>query len=101
MPFLDLFDIPDEINISIKESYQELFNNSSLLITDYSSVFFDFSYLKKPVIYYRGEDEYHYEKGYFDFEMEDEYKMRVDDFFKFTDQNNSKRVYEWLLNHKG
>ena len=128
MPFLDLFDIPDEINISIKESYQELFNNSSLLITDYSSVFFDFSYLKKPVIYYRGEDEYHYEKGYFDFEtmgfgeiikseevlfdkikyyidnnfeMEEEYKMRVDDFFKFTDQNNSKRVYEWLLNHKG
>ena len=35
------------------------------------------------------------------FEMEEEYKMRVDDFFKFTDQNNSKRVYEWLLNHKG
>ncbi len=128
MPFLDILNIPDEITVSIDESYQELFNTSSLLITDYSSVFFDFSYLKKPVIYYRGEDEYHYEQGYFDFEtmgfgdiitseevlidkikeyiendfeMEDEYKMRVDDFFKFTDQNNSKRVYEWLLNHKG
>ena len=36
-----------------------------------------------------------------DCEMEDEYKMRVDDFFKFTDHKNSKRVNEWLLNHKG
>ena len=36
-----------------------------------------------------------------DFEMEDEYKKRVDLFFKFKDNNNSKRVYEWLLNHKG
>ena len=33
------------------------------------------------------------------FEMEEEYKQRVDDFFKFMDKNNSKRVYEWLLNH--
>ena len=45
-----------------------LLNSVDCLITDYSSVFFDFSYLKKPVIYYRGEDEYHYEQGYFDFE---------------------------------
>ena len=42
------FDINEEVIISIDESYQELFNTASLLITDYSSVFFDFSYLKKP-----------------------------------------------------
>ena len=31
--------------------------------------------------------------------MEDEYKERVDLFFKFTDRNNCKRVYEWMLEH--
>ncbi|WP_458453955.1 CDP-glycerol:glycerophosphate glycerophosphotransferase [Methanobrevibacter sp.] len=128
IPFIDLFDIPSEITVGLNESYQDLFNESSILITDYSSVFFDFAYLKKPIIYYRGEDEFHYEESYFNFEtmgfgeivyseevlfdkinsyiendceMEDEYKNRVNKFFKFNDQNNSKRVYEWLLNHKG
>ena len=28
--------------------------------------------------------------------MEDKYKQRVDKFFKYTDQKNCKRVYEWL-----
>lgn len=127
MPFIHLFDIPEEITVNIKDSYQDLFNSSSLLITDYSSVFFDFAYLKKPVIYYRGNDVYHYTQGYFDFEtmgfgeiiksedrlidkiseyiennfeMEEKYKNRVEKFFKFTDQNNSKRVYEWLVTHR-
>lgn len=43
----------------------------SLLITDYSSVFFDVAYLHKPVIYYQFDDEefraYHYQEGYFDY----------------------------------
>ena len=34
-----------------KCDYQNLLLNSSLLITDYSSIFFDFAYLKKPIIY--------------------------------------------------
>lgn len=124
MPFLDFFDIPDEIYVSINDSYQELFNNSSLLITDYSSVFFDFSYLKKPVIYYRNDEGYHYKEGYFNYEtmgfgeiiqsekrlickideylqnncqMEEIYKERVENFFKYSDKENCKRVYEWLL----
>lgn len=53
--------------------YQKEFNENSLLITDYSSVEFDFAYLKKPIIYtqfdkdtfYEGQI---YEKGYFDYE---------------------------------
>ena len=31
--------------------------------------------------------------------MEEEYKNNVGKFFKYTDKNNSKRVYEWILNH--
>lgn len=34
-------------------------------------------------------------------EMEDIYKKRVQDFFKYFDNDNSKRVYEWLYYHKG
>lgn len=123
--FIDLFDIPDEIYVALDESYQDLLNNSSVLITDYSSVFFDFAYLKKPVIYYHPEnDSYHYEGSYFDYEtmgfgdifktpkdlfeklneyvdngceMEEKYQKRVDNFFTHTDQNNCKRVYDWIL----
>ena len=123
-PFLDMFDINEEvIEVNTHDSYQTLFNDSALMITDYSSVFFDFAFLKKPVIYYHEGDDYHYEKGYFDYrtmgfgdvveneddlvdkiieymnsgcEMEEKYKSRVDNFFKYTDQKNCKRVYEWL-----
>ena len=28
--------------------------------------------------------------------MRDKYKQRVDKFFKYHDQNNCKRVYEWI-----
>lgn len=123
--YLDLFDFPKEIKVSEEESYQELFNNSALMITDYSSVFFDFAYLKKPVIYYQKEQDYR-EKSYFDIEtmgfgdivldedellskvdfyldndctMEDKFIERVDGFFKYRDQNNCKRVYDWIKEH--
>ena len=39
----------------VKDEYdiQDLLRTSALLITDYSSVHFDFAYMKKPVIYYQ------------------------------------------------
>ena len=50
---------------------QQLLMDCTLLITDYSSVFFDVSYLEKPQIYYQFDEEefrkYHYQKGYFDY----------------------------------
>ena len=125
-PYAEYFKSEHEnVIISEAEYYQEFFNKSSVLITDYSTVAFDFSYLKKPVIYYQYADEYHYNKGYFDFDelgfgdlitteedlidkifyyidndckMEDKYVNRVETFFKHTDKNNRKRVYEWILN---
>ena len=42
-----------------------------MLITDYSSVFFDFAYMKKPIVYYQFDEDdfhsWHYHKGYFDY----------------------------------
>lgn len=50
---------------------QQLLKESMLLITDYSSVYFDFAYMQKPVLYYQfDESEYrshHYSQGYFDY----------------------------------
>lgn len=54
--------------------YSEVFANSKLLITDYSSVFFDFAYLKKPEIFFQFDKEEffskHYQNGYFSYEKD-------------------------------
>ena len=51
---------------------QTLLMECCVLITDYSSVFFDAGYMEKPVIYYQFDKEefsrYHYQKGYFSYE---------------------------------
>lgn len=60
------------IIIGKKECFdvQKLLKESILLITDYSSVYFDFAYMKKPIIYYPFDYlmfyNLHYKKGYFD-----------------------------------
>ncbi|SDQ14416.1 CDP-glycerol:glycerophosphate glycerophosphotransferase [Virgibacillus salinus] len=109
---------PDDVN------YFELFNSSSLLITDYSSVAFDFAYLRKPVIYFQFDQfefhRKHFSSGYFSYEdmgfgpvvskyddiintitnsikdncsLSVKYKDRIDSFFEYNDQFNSRRVY--------
>ena len=55
---------------SFKEyDVQTLLKETMLLITDYSSVFFDFGYMRKPIIYFHFDaDEFfekHHERGYF------------------------------------
>lgn len=126
--YLDLFDTNDYVQFDENKKYQDIFNESALLVTDYSSIFFDFSYLKKPLIYYQYGNDYHYDSdnGYFQYEtmgfgpvikqedklidelikymdsgckMEDIYMKRVDDFFKYHDHNNSKRCYDWIHTH--
>ena len=65
--------INSQITIASDEDYdmQELMKSSQLMITDYSSVFFDMFYMKKPVIFYQFDEEifrqYHYEEGWFDY----------------------------------
>lgn len=108
-------------------TYTNIFNHSSLLVTDYSSAVFDFAYIKKPIIYYHAVEDYHFniENSFFNYEtmgfgeiaksseglvnlimnyvnhdckMKDKYKQRVDDFFEFRDKNNCQRVYNFILN---
>ena len=63
----------NKIKIDNIDNYdvQELLINSCLLITDYSSVHFDYAYMEKPVIYYQFDyDDFrkgHYEEGYFSY----------------------------------
>jgi CDP-glycerol glycerophosphotransferase (TagB/SpsB family) len=52
--------------------YQEIFKESDLLVTDFSSVAFDFAYLKKPLVYAQYDFDQFYEKhswdkGYFSY----------------------------------
>lgn len=72
--YVDVFSSTSErVVIAAFKDYdvQTLLKGSKLLITDYSSVFFDFGYMQKPVIYYQFDREryinehYDFTKGYF------------------------------------
>lgn len=103
---------------------QKLLKESALMITDYSSVYFDFAYMKKPVIYYQFDyDEYRkkqYQEGYFDYEKDGfgpveynekdvvkqikkyidceynlgEYIYKTETFFELYDAKNCERTFE-------
>ncbi|MBR5321993.1 MAG: CDP-glycerol glycerophosphotransferase family protein [Clostridia bacterium] len=63
----------ERVIIAGKKAYdvQDLLMKSKIMITDYSSVFFDFAYMKKPLIYYQFDENRffsnHYQKGYFSY----------------------------------
>lgn len=77
-PFSYLFKDLELKNIVVADcehfDVQQLMRESRVLITDYSSVLFDFSYMKKPEIYCQFDrDEYranHYKEGYFSYERD-------------------------------
>lgn len=73
--YLEDFNLPSFIFTSYKESMQKLFCESSIMITDYSSVAFEMAVLNKPVLYYQfDKDEFFakhsYTQGYFDYEKD-------------------------------
>ena len=67
-PISDRFILADFSHFDV----QTLLKESRLLVTDYSSVFFDFAYMRKPVIYFQfDQDEFfsrHYHRGYFSYQ---------------------------------
>ena len=122
--YMDLFEINSSNIIKITDSeINSVLKESALLITDYSSVYMDFAYMNKPVIYYHfdyADYRKHYKEGYYkyskdafgkivndeedlvkkidayikmNYKMEDFYLKRMDKFFEHKDNLNSERVY--------
>lgn len=84
---------------------QQLLKESQLLVTDYSSVYFDFAYMKKPCVYYQFDEERffagHYQKGYFDYremgfgEVVVEHEALVDTIIDYLENDcRMKEKYE-------
>lgn len=121
----------DRIIIASFKDYdvQQLLKTSALMITDYSSVFFDFAYMKKPIIFYQFDEkkfrEYQYAEGYFSYKdngftewtetkndllkclenaltnnLELRDKNAVDKYFPYHDNKNCERTYEMIKNIK-
>ena len=77
-PYLKQFKVPSYIKVMTHSqgSIQQLFQQSEMMITDYSSVAFEMAYLSKPVLYYQFDYDtiysggHTYSKGYFDYERD-------------------------------
>ena len=103
-------------------SYEKILTESSLMVTDYSGVQFDFAYMRKPLVYYHPsalppfyeESIYKYDTMAFgeictehnelvnilceymdnDCKCKEKYIKRADDFFAFDDYNSCERIYK-------
>lgn len=127
--FKDFVSMNKNIEIETADiSYNKIFKDGAVLITDYSSTAFDFAFLHKPIIYCQFDSNtfyqcHTYSRGYFNYIddgfgkvtntlddtlnelqklltndclMEEIYKVRVDNFFRFHDKQNSKRLFDMI-----
>jgi CDP-glycerol glycerophosphotransferase (TagB/SpsB family) len=135
-PQIDDFDTNEYVDIipavKVKDhkgvNYEKAFRESSLMVTDFSGVQFDFAYMRKPVVYLHHRDiPKHYEEGTFFYDtmgfgeicqdndelidtlisymknnctMKPEYRRRADDFFAYSDHNNCQRIYDLMLDYQ-
>lgn len=128
---IDLFKdlkLPSNVIVAGQEyDVQSLLKDSSLLITDYSSVYFDMLYMNKPTILYQFDydkfREFHYQKGYLNESdlgdvvkkeneliellekkistgclIENEYVKFGEILFAQRDNHNCDRVFESIIN---
>lgn len=114
-----------EIVPALDINYEKILTESSLMITDYSGVQFDFAYMRKPIVYYHPPKlPPHYEEGGFFYdtmgfgeicethenlveticdymrnncEVKSYYREREDDFFAYNDLNSCQRIYDDML----
>lgn len=124
--------IPDpyvEVVSSVGDfNYETAFQESSLMVTDYSGVQFDFAYMKKPLVYFHPSQlPAHYDDGGFFYDtmgfgeictesdqlvdllceymengckMKPKYVERVEDFYQFDDHNNCERIYNEIIKYQ-
>lgn len=115
--------------VDIPYDYTAAFSEGAIMLTDFSSVAFDFAYLRKPVAYAQFDRDtffqgHLYDQGYFSYEddgfgpvlynyedtisaliilirakkpLTPKYEKRIDNFFNFSDKNNSKRVFDEIV----
>lgn len=112
-------------NVCDIDDINELYIISDILITDYSSVFFDFANLKKPIVFYMYDLEHYRDKsnGFYielselpgnitktdeelideikrvtnEFEYDEKYKRFNEKYNYLDDGNASKRVVEFVI----
>lgn len=59
---IDVSNYGDKIRVCINEDIDELYLISDAMITDYSSVMFDYAHLKRPMLFYAYDFDYYKEK---------------------------------------
>ena len=76
-PYVSLFAADKRVKVLNSDfKYRDIYAQSNLIVTDYSSAVFDFAYLRKPIIYSQFDKEeffsgsHTYTKGYFDYERD-------------------------------
>lgn len=85
------FTASDQIAVGrYPHNYRDFFTRGEVLVTDYSSVAFDFAYLRKPVVYVQGDREeffsgHLYTPGYYSYD-EDGFGPVVDTVSELVDQ---------------
>lgn len=119
--FVDIIPATGDIN------YEKILTESSLMVTDYSGVQFDFAYQRKPLVYYHPDTlPPHYDAGLLDYEtmafgpvckneqqivsqlcdymrnncvIKEKYKINADNFFAFDDFGNCERIYNEIISY--
>ena len=114
-------DVVEALSPTEDMDYVTIMKQSNLMVTDFSSVQYDFAYMRKPVIYYHDPllpywriTNFDYENigfgeicksadelvdvlcGYIenDCKIKEEYKCRYESFFVQSDRQSGKRLYE-------
>ncbi|MGK9044280.1 CDP-glycerol glycerophosphotransferase family protein [Mammaliicoccus vitulinus] len=125
--YFKLFLMNNEIKVQYVElgeqTVQSLLIEHDLLITDYSSVSFDFTYMNKPVIFYHFDVERFFRKGILrpihetflgeviydekklvdqicDYVINDSFKkveLEKDSIFRHIDKDNNERIYDSIV----
>ncbi len=129
-PYIKYFEKKSKnLVIAKKEEYdvQDLLKSSEILVTDFSSIQFDFAYMRKPLCYYQFDSiDSHYKTGYFDYEvdgfgpvfseeeevvdyiakllkssevpkLEQKYLDRINAEFNYHDDKNCERIYKEII----